>query len=85
MAFYSVSIDSNDPSDSKNLLKDYLNANAVPTCIIDHKSKGVVGEITLNRGNLNELKKRLDGYVNGALYRQGEMMWMEALVMGLEQ
>jgi hypothetical protein len=85
VAFYSVSIDTNDPSDSKNLLKDYLNVNAVPTCIIYHKSKGIVGKITLNRSNLNELKKRLDGYVNGALYRQGEMMWMEALVMGLEQ
>jgi len=58
IAFYSVSIDSNDPSDSKNVLKDYLNVHAVPTCIIHHSPKGAAGKITLNPSNLNELKKR---------------------------
>lgn len=82
VAFYSVSVDGRD---SKNALKDYLEVAAVPTCIVYHPAVGIVGRITLNRSNLNELKKRLDGYVNGALHRQGEMMWMEALVMGLEQ
>lgn len=82
--FYSVLIDSNKPEDAKNLLKDHLEVNAVPTGVLYHPSKGIIGRVNLNRANMGELKKRLDGYVSGALHRQGEMMWMEALVMGLE-
>lgn len=82
--FYSVIIDSNKPEDSKNLLKDHLEVLAVPTGVLYHPSRGIIGRVNLNRGNLNELKKRLTGYSNGALHRQGEMMWMEALVMGLQ-
>ena len=82
--FYSVVIDSNKPEDSKNLLKDHLEVLAVPTGVLYHPSRGIIGRVNLNRGNLNELKKRLTGYSNGALHRQGEMMWMEALVMGLQ-
>lgn len=82
--FYSVLIDSNKPEDTKNLLKDHLEVQAVPTGVLYHPSRGIVGKVNLNRGNMSELKKRLDGYANGALHRQGEMMWMEALVMGLE-
>jgi hypothetical protein len=82
--FYSVVIDSNKPSDTKNVLKDHLSVYAVPTGVLYHPSKGVIGRVNLNRFNLSELKKRLEGYVSGALHRQGEMMWVEALVMGLE-
>jgi thiol-disulfide isomerase/thioredoxin len=82
--FYSVLIDSNKPEDSKNVLKDHLEVQAVPTGVLYHPSRGIVGRVNLNRGNMSELKKRLDGYASGALHRQGEMMWMEALVMGLE-
>jgi thiol-disulfide isomerase/thioredoxin len=82
--FYSVLIDSNKPEDAKNLLKDHLEVLAVPTGVLYHPSRGIIGRVNLNRGNLNELKKRLTGYSNGALHRQGEMMWMEALVMGLQ-
>jgi hypothetical protein len=82
--FYSVLIDSNKPLDAKNVLKDHLEVQAVPTGVLYHPSRGIIGKVNLNRVNLGELKKRLGGYVSGALHRQGEMMWMEALVMGLE-
>ena len=52
VAFYSVSIDGQD---SKKALKDYLEVVTVPTCIVYHPAVGIVGRITLNRGNLNEL------------------------------
>jgi hypothetical protein len=82
--FCSVVIDSNKPTDAKNVLKDSLGVHAVPTGVLYHPSRGIIGRVNLNRVNLGELKKRLGGYVSGALHRQGEMMWMEALVMGLE-
>ncbi|KAL3783622.1 hypothetical protein HJC23_004988 [Cyclotella cryptica] len=82
--FCSVSLDSNQELDPKNVLKDHLQVHAVPTGVLYHPSRGIIGRVNLNRANLGELKKRLGGYVSGALHRQGEMMWMEALVMGLE-
>ncbi|KAL7505101.1 hypothetical protein ACHAWX_000600, partial [Stephanocyclus meneghinianus] len=82
--FCSVSLDSNQELDPKNVLKDHLQVHAVPTGVLYHPSRGIIGRVNLNRVNLGELKKRLGGYVSGALHRQGEMMWMEALVMGLE-
>ncbi|KAL7476632.1 hypothetical protein ACHAW6_002481 [Cyclotella cf. meneghiniana] len=82
--FCSVSLDSNQDLDPKNVLKDHLQVHAVPTGVLYHPSRGIIGRVNLNRVNLGELKKRLGGYVSGALHRQGEMMWMEALVMGLE-
>ncbi|EED87496.1 predicted protein [Thalassiosira pseudonana CCMP1335] len=81
--FLSVNIDNNNPECEKNVLKDMLDVEAVPMAVVYHPSRGVLGKVKLNRGNLTELKKRLGGYVSGALHRQGEMMWMEALLTGL--
>lgn len=51
-------------------LKEWFEVQGVPMGVFLHRGE-VIGKVTLNRGNLSELKKRLGGYLEGTVEVDG--------------